>query len=108
MDVYLKPFSNPGEDRRPTLTWPRQIPIEGEPIEVVEIAKDYEEFMKTSTFPKLFINAEPGSILVGKTRERCRNWKNQKEVTVQGGHFIQEISPNEIGSAIRSFLSDLE
>ena len=58
--------------------------------------------------PKLFINAEPGSILVGKTRERCRNWKNQKEVTVQGGHFIQEISPNEIGSAIRSFLSDLE
>jgi len=108
MDVYLKPFSNPGEDRRPTLTWPRQIPIAGEPIEVVEIAKDYEEFMKTSTFPKLFINAEPGSILVGKTRERCRNWKNQKEVTVQGGHFIQEISPNEIGSAIRSFLSDLE
>ena len=108
MDVYLKPFSNPGEDRRPTLTWPRQIPIAGEPKEVVEIAKEYEEFMKTSTFPKLFINAEPGSILVGKTRERCRNWKNQKEVTVQGGHFIQEISPNEIGSAIRSFLSDLE
>ena len=108
MDVYLKPFSNPGEDRRPTLTWPRQIPIAGEPKEVVEIAKEYEEFMKTSTFPKLFINADPGSILVGKTRERCRGWKNQKEITVQGGHFIQEISPNEIGSAIRSFLSDLE
>lgn len=107
MEVYLKPFLNPGEDRRPTLTWPRQIPIAGEPEEVVKITEEYEEFMKNSEFPKLFINADPGSILVGNTRERCRAWKNQEEITVKGGHFIQEISPNEIGEAIKNFILKL-
>ena len=108
MKVYLKPFKNPGEDRRPTLTWPRQIPIAGEPEDVVKIASDYEKFLSSSNIPKLFINADPGSILVGKQREKARLWPNQKEVTVKGGHFIQEISPNEIGKHIKEFLSSLD
>ena len=108
MKVYLKPFKNPGEDRRPTLTWPRQIPIAGEPEDVVKIASDYEKFLSSSNIPKLFINADPGSILVGKQREKARLWPNQKEVTVKGGHFIQEISPNEIGEHIKEFLSSLD
>ena len=104
MQTYLKPFLNSGEDRRPTLTWPRQIPIAGEPREVVKIVQEYEEFLGNSDIPKLFVNAEPGSILVGKQRERARLWPNQKEVTVKGGHFIQEISPNKIGKYLKEFL----
>ena len=104
MDVYRRPFLNPGEDRRPTLTWPRQIPIEGEPKEVVEIVTTYAEWLSKSDIPKLFVNAEPGAILVGRARDFCRTWPNQEEVTVTGKHFIQEDSPNEIGQTIASFI----
>jgi len=104
MDVYRRPFLNPGEDRRPTLTWPRQIPIEGEPKEVVEIVTAYAEWLSKSDIPKLFINAEPGSILTGRARDFCRNWPNQEEVTVMGKHFIQEDSPDEIGQSIAKFI----
>ncbi|MDC0072253.1 haloalkane dehalogenase [Gammaproteobacteria bacterium] len=108
LDSYVKPFEKEGESRRPTLTWPRQIPIEGEPAEVVEIAKNYAQFMSETQLPKLFINADPGSILIGKQRELARKWPNQKEVTVRGGHFIQEISPDEIGKSIKEFLIGLK
>ena len=104
MDQYRKPFLNPGEDRRPTLTWPRQIPIEGSPPDVVARVQAYADFMQKSPMPKLFINADPGSILVGKMRDFCRSWPNQKEITVKGTHFIQEDSPNEIGTAINEWL----
>ena len=104
---YIRPFKNAGEDRRPTLTWPRQIPIEGEPIEVVEEVGKNAEFHKNSDIPKLFINAQPGSILTGDQREFVRTWPNTKEITVKGYHFIQEHSPNEIGEAIKDFLSSL-
>ncbi|MDX2381826.1 MAG: haloalkane dehalogenase [Acidimicrobiia bacterium] len=97
---YRRPFVEPGESRRPTLTWPRQIPIEGEPAEVVEIAEDYATWMESNDIPKLFVNAEPGAILVGAQRDRCRTWPNQTEVQVAGNHFIQEDSPHEIGEAI--------
>lgn len=100
MNVYRRPFQEAGEDRRPTLTWPRQIPIEGEPEEVHDIVAGYSSWMATSELPKLFINADPGSILVGAQREFCRTWKNQQEVTVTGLHFLQEDSPHEIGKAI--------
>ena len=100
MDVYRKPFTNAGEDRRPTLTWPRQIPIDGEPADVVEIAQSYADWLSQSDLPKLFINAEPGAILIGPQREFCRAWPNQQEVTVNGNHFLQEDSPDEIGQAI--------
>lgn len=107
MAVYRRPFAEPGEARRPTLTWPRQIPIGGEPPEVVALVKDYQAWLASSPVPKLFINANPGSILVGKQRETCRKWKNQEEVTVKGLHFIQEDSPHEIGEALANFLKKI-
>ena len=100
MDVYRRPFVNPGEDRRPTLTWPRQIPIDGDPEDVVQIVSDYADWLATSEVPKLLINADPGAILIGAQREFCRSFPNQAEVTVAGTHFIQEDSPHEIGEAI--------
>lgn len=100
MAVYRRPYLEPGEARRPTLTWPRQIPLDGEPADVVAIAQAYADWLATSDVPKLFVNAEPGAILVGAQREFCRRWPNQTEVTVKGSHFIQEDSPHEIGQAI--------
>ena len=107
MNEYRRPFLNAGEDRRPTLSWPRQIPIQGEPQEVVEVVENYSNWLSSSDLPKLFINADPGSILTGKQREFCRSWPNQEEVTVKGTHFIQEDSPNEIGKAVSDFVSKL-
>ena len=104
MAEYRRPFADPGEDRRPTLTWPRQIPIEGEPADVVKVVADYSAWLATSDVPKLFINADPGSILTGRQREICRAWPNQPEVTVKGLHFIQEDSPDEIGQAVAEFV----
>lgn len=100
MAVYRRPFVEAGEDRRPTLTWPRQIPISGEPADVVAIVQDYSDWMTSNDLPKLFVNATPGAILTGAVREFCRTWKNQTEVTVSGSHFIQEDSPDEIGAAL--------
>lgn len=104
---YIRPFRREGEDRRPTLSWPRQIPIAGEPEEVVEIVNSYAKWMSENALPKLFINAEPGSILTGGPRDFCRSWSNQKEVTVKGIHFIQEDSPDEIGTSIAAWLDEL-
>ncbi len=107
MAVYRRPFEEAGEDRRPTLTWPRQIPIEGKPADVVEIVRNYADWLKGSHVPKLFINADPGAILIGKQREFCRTWPNQTEVTVRGSHFIQEDSPDEIGKAVADWYAGL-
>lgn len=104
MTEYRRPFLNPGEDRRPTLTWPREIPIEGEPADVHAIVRAYGDWLKASDVPKLFINADPGSILIGRQREFCRTWPNQSEVTVKGLHFIQEDSGPEIGQHIRKWV----
>lgn len=101
MDAYRAPFDEPGEGRRPTLSWPRQIPIEGEPVDVHEVVEAYRDWLTTTPVPKLFINAEPGSILVGRQRELARTFPNQTEVTVPGIHFVQEDAPDEIGTAIR-------
>ena len=107
MDHYRAPFSAP-DDRQPTLNWPRQIPIDGEPVEMVQLVSEYGRWLEESvTLPKLFINAEPGSILVGRQREYCRSWPNQKEVTVPGKHFVQEDSPSKIGKAIAEWLKGL-
>jgi haloalkane dehalogenase len=104
MDEYRRPFLA-REDRWPTLTWPRQIPIAGEPADVVQIAAGYAEWMAGNDIPKLFVNAEPGAILVGAVREFCRGWKNQREVTVPGSHFIQEDSGPLIGRAIAEWMT---
>jgi haloalkane dehalogenase len=103
MAHYRRPFLQPGEDRRPTLTWPRQIPMDGEPADVVALVGSYADWLATSPVPKLFVNAEPGAILVGAQREFCRTWPNQEEVTVAGNHFLQEDSPDEIGEAIAAW-----
>ena len=107
MNEYRRPFLSSGEDRRPTLSWPREIPIEGEPGNVCQIVNEYAEWMKTNNIPKLFINAEPGAITTGKIRDFCRSWKNQTEVTVKGIHFIQEDSPDEIGKALSKWYKEL-
>ena len=107
MDEYRRPFLHAGEDRRPTLTWPRQIPIDGEPTDVTEIVQSYGKWLASSDVPKLFINADPGAILRGAPRDFCRTWPNQKEITVKGIHFIQEDSADDIGSGIATWLSAL-
>lgn len=107
MAVYRQPFLNAGEGRRPTLSWPRELPIDGEPADVVEIVKAYGEWLKNSDVPKLFVNAEPGAILRGPLRDYCRTWKNQTEVTVEGIHYVQEDSPDEIGKAISTWLAKI-
>ncbi len=104
MAEYRRPFLSPGEDRRPTLTWPRQIPLDGEPEDVVQIVEAYARYFSASDLPKLLVSAEPGAILIGEQLKFCRAWRNQTEVTVAGSHFIQEDSAEEIGSALRSWL----
>jgi haloalkane dehalogenase len=108
MNVYRRPYLEPGESRRPTLTWPQQLPINGEPEDVVSIVDDYSKWLAQSDVPKLFVNAEPGAILTGSQREFCRTWPNQEEVTVRGAHFVQEDSPHEIGEAVATFVRRTE
>jgi haloalkane dehalogenase len=104
MAEYRRPFLEPGESRRPTLTWPREIPVDGEPADVTEIVRSYSEWLATSPVPKLFVNADPGAILTGTLRDLCRTWPNQSEVTVRGSHFVQEDSPAEIGEATAAWI----
>lgn len=107
MKAYRRAFETAGEDRRPTLTWPRQIPLGGEPADVIAIVEDYGKWLSQADLPKLFINAEPGAILTGPMRDFCRSWPNQTEVTVPGNHFIQEDSPDEIGAATADFVKKI-
>jgi haloalkane dehalogenase len=107
MERYRRPFREPGEGRRPTLTWPREIPLDGEPADVAQIVGDYARWLATTPLPKLFVNADPGAILIGPQRESCRRWPSQAEVTVRGSHFVQEDSPAEIGRAIAAWLGRL-
>ena len=105
MEVYRRPYVEPGESRRPTLTWPRQIPLDGDPEDVTKFVEDYGTWLASDESPpKLFINADPGTILIGKQREFCRTWPNQEEMTVKGLHFIQEDAPGEIGRAVAAFV----
>ncbi len=106
MEHYRAPFAT-SDDRQPTLNWPRAIPIEGEPVQMVDLVSQYGKWMAGNDLPKLFINADPGSILVGPQREFCRSWPNQTEVTVPGAHFLQEDSPAEIGQAVARWMQTL-
>ena len=108
MAVYRRPYLEAGESRRPTLTWPRQIPIDGEPAEVVEIVEAYGAWLRESQVPKLFVNAIPGALVTGEIRKLARSLPNQTEVTVEGVHFIQEDSPEEIGQALAAWLDGLD
>jgi haloalkane dehalogenase len=106
MAAYRAPFRD-REARLPMLVWPRELPIEGTPADVVKIVESYGQWLAGSDIPKLFINADPGAQVVGRLREFCRGWKNQREVTVPGSHFIQEDSPDQIGAALRDFVKSL-
>jgi haloalkane dehalogenase len=109
MSAYRRPWLQPGESRRPMLTWPREIPVDGEPADVVAIVEEYAQWLGTdSAVPKLFVNAEPGAILTGGQREYCRKWPHQREVTVAGAHFLQEDSPHQIGEAIADWYRGLK
>ena len=107
MNEYRRPFTNAGEDRRPTLTWPRQIPIGGEPVDKVEIVGAYSQWLTQTPIPKLFVNADPGVLIAGPVRDYVRSWPNLTEVTVAGLHFIQEDSPDRIGEAVRDWHATL-
>jgi len=107
MDTYRRPYLEPGESRRPTLTFTRECPIDGEPKDVIAMINRATQWLSTSDIPKLFINAYPGSILTGRQRKFCRSWPNQKEKTVLGIHYIQEDSPHQIGEALSDFLSSM-
>ena len=104
---YRRPFREGGEARRPILTWPRELPIDGTPTDVTEIVSAYGTWLQTAEVPKLFVNADPGAILTGSAREYCRSWANQTEVTVTGRHLVPEDSADEIGWAIRDWLDGL-
>lgn len=108
MEHYRRPFATPGEDRRPTLSWPRNIPIDGEPADVAAVVSDYAAWLETSDVPKLFVNAEPGALMRGEIRDYVRSWPNLTEVTVPGIHFIQEDSADEIGVAVAQFVRSLQ
>ena len=108
MDEYRRPFLESGEDRRPTLTWPRQLPIAGEPADVIQIVNDYGEWLAQSPLPKLFVNGDPGALIAGPVRDLVRSWPNVSEVTVPGIHFLQEDSADLIGEAIASWFDQLD
>jgi haloalkane dehalogenase len=107
MNQYRQPFAESGEGRRPTLTWPRQIPIDGEPADVSAIAAAYADWLRTSAVPKLFFKAEPGAIVSDALIDFVRGWKAQAEVKIAGRHFVQEDSPHEIGQAVASWMGAL-
>jgi haloalkane dehalogenase len=107
MDTYREPYREPGEARRPTLSWPREIPIDGHPADVHSIVTANAEWMARTSVPKLFVNADPGALLIGSLREACRRWPNQHEVTVPGLHFLPEDSPDQIGTALATWISTL-
>lgn len=106
MAAYRAPYLEPGESRRPMLTWPREVPINGTPADVVNIVDEYSQWMASNNLPKLLIRAEPGVLGTGRLLEFVRTWKNQTEVTVSGSHFFQEDSPQEVSDAINQWLDD--
>ena len=107
MAVYRRPYLNPGEDRRPTLTFPRELPFDGKPDHTAEAVRAYSDWMASNELPKLFIDGDPGAIITGPIRKFCRSWINQEEVRVKGKHFLQEDSPLEISQAIANWLKGL-
>jgi haloalkane dehalogenase len=105
LEVYRRHYRNPGPSRMPMLAWTRDLPIAGEPADVVEIVESYSRWLSKSPIPKMFIDAEPGGFLIGAQREFCRGWPNQQMITVPGAHFLQEDSPEEVGQAAARFVA---
>jgi haloalkane dehalogenase len=108
IEVYRRHYRNPGLSRMPMLTWTRELPIEGEPADVVAIIDEYSRWLSTSPVPKLFVDAEPAGFLIGPQREFCRAWPNQQHVMVDGAHFLQEDSPEEVAEATARFVAKVQ
>lgn len=106
MTAYRAPFRE-REARLPALIWPRQIPIDGLPADVAAIVENNIKWLSQSAIPKFLVLGDPGMIIAGRARDFCRTWPNQREITVKGVHFLQEDSPDEIGTALAGFLKDL-
>jgi len=106
MDAYREP-SRERDSRLPMLVWPRELPIDGEPADVVATVNDYGAWLARSPIPKLFIAGDPGAMLIGSARDFCDTWPRQRKVTVPGIHYLQEDSPTEIRVAIARFIKDL-
>jgi len=107
LNHYRQPFRHPGEDRRPTLSFPRSLPLDGEPAEVADVVGESSRWLAESDVPKLLILGEPGTLIRGRVREIVRSWPNQTEVTVRGRKLLQEDSPDEIGAAVAAFVRRL-
>lgn len=107
IEVYRRHYRNPGLSRMPMLAWTRDLPIAGEPADVVAIVEDYARWLSASPMPKLFIDAEPAGFLIGAQREFCRSWPNQQTVMVKGAHFLQEEAPDDVGKALARFVADV-
>jgi haloalkane dehalogenase len=107
IEVYRRHYRNPGASRMPMLAWTRDLPIAGEPADVVAIVEDYARWLSTSPIPKLFIDADPGGFLIGAQREFCRAWPNQETVMVQGAHFLQEEAPDAVARALARFVANV-
>jgi len=105
VEVYRRHYRNPGPSRMPMLAWTRELPIAGEPADVVAIVESYAQWLSASAIPKLFIDAEPAGFLIGAQREFCRAWPNQQTVLVEGAHFLPEEVPDEVGTAAARFVS---
>jgi haloalkane dehalogenase len=105
IEVYRRYWRNPGASRQPILTWTRELPIKGEPADVVRIVQSYADWLAESRIPKLFIDADPAGFLIGAQREFCRAWPNQETVTVKGAHFLQEEAPDDVGEATARFVA---
>jgi len=104
MEAYRAPYRD-RERRLPTLIWPRELPIDGVPEDVVAIVDENARWLAGSHgLPKLFIKGDPGAIHTGHLLELVRVFPNQREVSVKGLHHLQEDSPKEIGEALRAFV----
>ena len=108
MEHYRKPFLKPGEDRRPMLSWPRSLPLDGEPSDVVKVITENKTWLARGDVPKLFISGDPGQIVRGRIAQAIRSWSNQTEVTVKGRKLLQEDSPHEIGSTVANFVRSID
>lgn len=107
LETYRRYYRIPGPTRQPILSLTRDLPIAGEPEDVVAVVESYAQWLSTSPIPKLFIDAEPAGFLIGAQREFCRAWPNQTTVTVEGSHFLQEDSPAAVAAATASFVASL-
>ncbi|PTX56355.1 haloalkane dehalogenase [Litoreibacter ponti] len=105
---YRKPFPTP-ESRKPTLVWPRQIPIAGEPADTGAVITANGEWLYSTDMPKLMLHVAPGALMPPPVVEYVKaNASNLEDVFLGPGvHFVQEDHPTAIGRALRDWIDRL-